>query len=81
MSIRPFVTDSWYHQASQKTKARFHTVLAVATQARSPTKLIISGDASVADEIDCKNGTVELKFDRRAIVVANHQIYVRYRAR
>lgn len=76
MSIRPFVIDAYYHRTSQSTKARFHTVLAETTRLRAPTRLVISGDSTVSEQIVMVDGTLALAFDTRAITISNHQIYV-----
>lgn len=68
--------SSYYHRTCQRTKARFFTVLAETTKQRAPTKIVVSGDSTVADEITSAEGFVSLEFDSRTIVMSNHQIYV-----
>lgn len=58
------------------TKRSFAIVCAAMTQIWGPTIIRISGDESVAGQIQATpNGGVEFHFPERVVLIANHQIY------
>lgn len=70
-----FTHREWYYAYMAMTKRFFAITIAVMTQVWGPTKIRISGDASVAGQIESvgKDG-VRFRFPERIVLIANHQV-------
>ena len=70
------INQQWYNSWIAFTKQSFGLLTMTLTQAFSPTKVIVSGDASVRGQLQRKaDGTLHLDFPERLVLIANHQIY------
>ena len=70
------INQDWYNAWIAFTKQSFGLLTMTLTQTFSPTKVIVSGDASVRGQILRKtDGTLLLDFPERIVLIANHQIY------
>lgn len=70
------INQDWYNSWIAFTKQSFGLLTMTLTQAFSPTKVIVSGDASVRGQLLRKtDGTLLLDFPERIVLIANHQIY------
>jgi 1-acyl-sn-glycerol-3-phosphate acyltransferase len=70
------VNQDWYNAWIAFTKQSFGLLTMTLTQAFAPTKVIVSGDASVRGQLSVtKEGNLVLNFPNRIILMANHQIY------
>lgn len=70
-----FYNREWYYAWMAMTKKYFAITTTVMTQIWGPTTIRISGDASVAGQIQQdKFGIVTFKFPHRLILIANHQV-------
>ncbi|KAG9252992.1 acyltransferase-domain-containing protein [Emericellopsis atlantica] len=70
------VNRDWYYAYMAMTKQHFAIVTSFMTYIWGPTKIRISGDATVAGQMRAMpGGRVEFDFPERVILVANHQIY------
>ncbi|KAH7309514.1 acyltransferase-domain-containing protein [Stachybotrys elegans] len=69
------ISKDWYYAYMAMTKRSLGLTLAFMTQIWSPNTVRISGDASVAGEIEpTEDGGVRFNFPERTILFANHQI-------
>lgn len=70
------INQDWYNSWIAFTKQSFGLLTMTLTQTFSPTKIIVSGDASVRGQIlRNPDGTLLLDFPERIVLIANHQIY------
>ena len=70
------VNEDWYNAWIAFTKQSFGLLTMSLTQAFAPTKVIVSGDASVRGQLrKAADGNLILDFPSRLILIANHQIY------
>ncbi|KAJ9651363.1 hypothetical protein H2198_009365, partial [Neophaeococcomyces mojaviensis] len=70
------INQDWYNAWIAFTKQSFGLLTMTLTQTFSPTKVIVSGDASVRGQLLRKtDGTLLLDFPERLVLIANHQIY------
>lgn len=70
------INQDWYNSWIAFTKQSFGLLTMTLTQAFSPTRVIVSGDASVRGQLLRKtDGTLLLDFPERIVLIANHQIY------
>lgn len=70
------VNQDWYNAWIAFTKQSFGLLTMSLTQAFAPTKVIVSGDASVRGQLlKTTEGNLILDFPSRLILIANHQIY------
>ena len=70
------VNQDWYNAWIAFTKQSFGLLTMSLTQAFAPTKVIVSGDASVRGQFRVSaDGNLILDFPQRLILIANHQIY------
>lgn len=70
------INQDWYNSWIAFTKQSFGLLTMTLTQTFSPTKVIVSGDASVRGQLLRKtDGTLLLDFPERLVLIANHQIY------
>lgn len=70
------INQDWYNAWIAFTKQSFGLLTMTLTQTFSPTKVIVSGDASVRGQILRKpDGTLLLDFPQRIVLISNHQIY------
>lgn len=71
-----FVNRDWYYAYMAMTKRSFAITTTVMTSIWGPTKIRISGDASVAGQIrPTEGGGVEFDFPERMVLIANHQVH------
>ncbi|KAI6247810.1 hypothetical protein HI914_04542 [Erysiphe necator] len=72
-----YLIDRHYYYAYMAlTKRSFGIFMTLLTQFWAPTIIRISGDSSVAGQIQkTKDGKVQLLFPERLVMVANHQLY------
>lgn len=71
-----FVNKDWFYAWTALTKQFFGLLITTMTQWFSPTVVRISGDKSVAGLLrQDTNGMLQLDFDDRAVLIANHQLY------
>lgn len=67
---------SWFYAWIARTKQQFGMVCVTIVQWFAPTRVIMTGDQSVAHQIkEGAYGRVETGFDERLILISNHQIY------
>lgn len=70
------INRDWYNAWIAFTKQSFGLLTMTLTQTFSPTKVIVSGDASVRGQLlQQTDGTLLLDFPERLVLIANHQIY------
>ncbi|GAO18023.1 uncharacterized protein UV8b_00864 [Ustilaginoidea virens] len=70
------VHREWYYAYMSMTKRSFGLTITVMTHVFGPATMRISGDESVAGQIQpTRGGAVEFKFPERLVMIANHQIY------
>ncbi|EHY60626.1 hypothetical protein HRR90_000892 [Exophiala dermatitidis] len=70
------VNQDWYNAWIAFTKQSFGLLTMTLTQTFAPTKVIISGDASVRGQLlQSTEGDLILNFPERLVLIANHQIY------
>lgn len=70
------VNQDWYNAWIAFTKQSFGLLTMTLTQMFAPTKVIVSGDASVRGQLlKSADGNLILDFPERLILIANHQIY------
>lgn len=70
------VNQDWYNAWIAFTKQSFGLLTMTLTQTFAPTKVIISGDASVRGQLlQSTDGNLILDFPERLVLIANHQIY------
>ncbi|KAI1625662.1 acyltransferase [Exophiala viscosa] len=70
------VNQDWYNAWIAFTKQSFGLLTMTLTQTFAPTKVIVSGDASVRGQLfKSVEGDLVLDFPERLILIANHQIY------
>ena len=70
------VNEDWYNAWIAFTKQSFGLLTMTLTQAFAPTKVIVSGDASVRGQLKRRpDGNLNLDFPSRLVLMANHQIY------
>lgn len=70
------VNEDWYNAWIAFTKQSFGLLTMTLTQTFAPTKVIVSGDASVRGQLlKSADGNLILDFPERLVLVANHQIY------
>jgi 1-acyl-sn-glycerol-3-phosphate acyltransferase len=70
------VNQDWYNAWIAFTKQSFGLLTMTLTQAFAPTKVIVSGDASVRGQLlKSPESNLILNFPSRIILIANHQIY------
>ncbi|EXJ82539.1 hypothetical protein A1O3_06352 [Capronia epimyces CBS 606.96] len=70
------VNQDWYNAWIAFTKQSFGLLTMTLTQTFAPTKVIISGDASVRGQLlQSTDGNLVLDFPERLVLIANHQIY------
>jgi 1-acyl-sn-glycerol-3-phosphate acyltransferase len=70
------VNQDWYNAWIAFTKQSFGLLTMTLTQAFAPTKVIVSGDASVRGQMRVSaDGNLVLDFPNRLVLIANHQIY------
>jgi 1-acyl-sn-glycerol-3-phosphate acyltransferase len=68
-----------YYAYIALTKQSFGLIVTSATQWWTPTKMRVSGDASVAGQMSLtKDGRVEFDFPERMVMIANHQLYTEW---
>ncbi|KAM0327590.1 hypothetical protein ACHAQA_005883 [Verticillium albo-atrum] len=71
-----FIHRDFYYAYMALTKQSFALLITTMTQWWGPTKIRISGDASVSHQMRQQaDGMVEFDFPERLVLVANHQIY------
>ncbi|TEA20877.1 putative acyltransferase [Colletotrichum sidae] len=71
-----WVNRDIYYAYMALTKQSFAITTTAMTHLWGPTTIRMSGDASVAGQIQqAPNGMVEFKFPERLVLIANHQIY------
>ncbi|KAG7117620.1 putative acyltransferase like protein [Verticillium longisporum] len=71
-----YIRRDLYYAYMALTKQSFALLTTTMTQWWGPTKIRISGDASVAHQMRQQpDGMVEFDFPERLVLVANHQIY------
>ena len=59
------------------TKQSFGLIMTSMTQWWSPTKVVVSGDATVQGQLKkTSDGRLECDFPERIVIMANHQIYI-----
>lgn len=69
------INRDMYYAYMALTKQSFALVMTTMTQWWGPTKVRISGDASVAGQIrQTPDGMVEFDFPERIVLIANHQV-------
>jgi 1-acyl-sn-glycerol-3-phosphate acyltransferase len=70
------VNQDWYNAWIAFTKQSFGLLTMTLTQAFAPTKVVVSGDASVRGQLHVsRDGNLVLNFPHRIVLMANHQIY------
>ncbi|KEF57676.1 uncharacterized protein A1O9_05594 [Exophiala aquamarina CBS 119918] len=70
------VNEDWYNAWIAFTKQSFGLLTMTLTQTFAPTKVIVSGDASVRGQLlKSAEGNLTLDFPERLVLIANHQIY------
>ena len=70
------VNEDWYNAWIAFTKQSFGLLTMTLTQTFAPTKVIVSGDASVRGQLlKSADGNLILDFPERLVLIANHQIY------
>ena len=70
-----FINREWYYAYMAMTKRSFALVTSLMTHIWGPTKIRISGDASVAGQIrPTADGGVECLVPERIVLIANHQV-------
>ncbi|KIW14697.1 hypothetical protein PV08_07481 [Exophiala spinifera] len=70
------VNQDWYNAWIAFTKQSFGLLTMTLTQTFAPTKVIVSGDASVRGQLlKSVDGDLVLNFPERLVLIANHQIY------
>ncbi|KIW41307.1 uncharacterized protein PV06_06879 [Exophiala oligosperma] len=70
------VNQDWYNAWIAFTKQSFGLLTMTLTQTFAPTKVIVSGDASVRGQLlKSVDGDLVLDFPERLLLIANHQIY------
>lgn len=70
------VNQDWYNAWIAFTKQSFGLLTMTLTQTFAPTKVIVSGDASVRGQLrKSADGHLVLDFPERLVLIANHQIY------
>ncbi|KAK5208029.1 hypothetical protein LTS03_006877 [Exophiala xenobiotica] len=70
------VNEDWYNAWIAFTKQSFGLLTMTLTQTFAPTKVIVSGDASVRGQLlKSVEGDLILDFPERLVLIANHQIY------
>jgi 1-acyl-sn-glycerol-3-phosphate acyltransferase len=70
------VNQDWYNAWIAFTKQSFGLLTMTLTQAFAPTKVVVSGDASIRGQLQVSSdGNLVLNFPHRIILMANHQIY------
>jgi lysocardiolipin and lysophospholipid acyltransferase len=70
-----FVNKDLYYAYMALTKEVFGILLTTLTQWLTPTIIRISGDASVAGQLQItSDGRVECRFPDRVVLIANHQV-------
>ncbi|KAL6247469.1 hypothetical protein RBB50_005815 [Rhinocladiella similis] len=70
------VNQDWYNAWIAFTKQSFGLLTMTLTQTFAPTKVIVSGDASVRGQLlKSVDGDLVLDFPERLVLIANHQIY------
>lgn len=70
------VNEDWYNAWIAFTKQSFGLLTMTLTQTFAPTKVIVSGDASVRGQLlKSVDGNLILDFPERLVLIANHQIY------
>ncbi|KOS18128.1 putative acyltransferase [Escovopsis weberi] len=71
-----FVNRQLYYDFMAMTKRSFAITSTVMTQIWGPTTIRISGDESIAGQIQpTEDGLVSFRFPERLVLIANHQIY------
>lgn len=71
-----FYDKDWYYAYMALTKQSFGLVVTTITQWFSPTKIRVSGDASVQEQLrQASDGRLVTLFPERLVLIANHQIY------
>ena len=70
-----FANKDWFYAYMAMTKRSFAITTSLMTHIWGPTTIRISGDESVAGQIEATpEGGVQFNFPERAIVIANHQV-------
>ena len=70
-----WINRDLYYAYMALTKQSFGLVITTMTKWWGPTTILISGDASVADQIrQTADGRVEFDFPQRMVMIANHQV-------
>lgn len=70
------INEDWYNAWIAFTKQSFGLLTMTLTQTFAPTKVIVSGDASVRGQLlKSADGNLILDFPERLVLIANHQIY------
>ena len=71
-----FISKDWFYAYMALTKQHFGLLITTMTQWWSPTIVRISGDKSVAGLLkQNEDGTLQVNFGERAVLMSNHQIY------
>lgn len=71
-----FIDKDWFYAWMALSKQFFGLIITTMTQWWSPTVVRISGDKSVAGLLrQDASGLLQLNFEDRAVVMANHQLY------
>ncbi|KXT04932.1 hypothetical protein AC578_3471 [Pseudocercospora eumusae] len=71
-----FINKDWFYAWQALAKRFFALIITTMTWLWSPTVVRISGDKSMAGKLrQDANGLLEIDFEDRAIIMANHQIY------
>ena len=70
-----WINQDIYYAYMALTKQSFAITITNITHFFSPTKIRVSGDASVAGQIHKgEDGLLKLKFPERMVMIANHQV-------
>ncbi|OJD32054.1 acyltransferase-domain-containing protein [Diplodia corticola] len=70
------IDPKFYNEYIAFTKQSFAVLITTMTQWWSPTKVHVSGDASIPSQLSLKpDGSLECRFPERMVLMANHQLY------
>jgi lysocardiolipin and lysophospholipid acyltransferase len=72
-----FLNKDYYYAWMAKTKEFFGVICNSLTYLFAPTKIIVSGDASIRGQLRLtKDGRLETDFPERLVMICNHQVGV-----
>lgn len=70
-----FYDKEWYYSWMAVTKQHFGLLIVTMQQWWSPTKVIVSGDKSVAGQLtQSADGCLECDFPERMVLISNHEV-------